>query len=51
MSIMEPISFPPGRESLIRSIASNNVTIVLGETGSGKTTRMLRYRFLVIWSL
>jgi ATP-dependent RNA helicase DHX33 len=48
---MEPISLPPGRESLIRSIASNNVTIVLGETGSGKTTRMLRHRFLVIWSL
>ena len=29
-----------GRESLIRSIASNDVTIILGETGSGKTTRM-----------
>ena len=29
-----------GRESLIRRIASNDVTIILGETGSGKTTRM-----------
>ena len=30
-----------GRESLLRSIALNDVTIILGETGSGKTTRML----------
>jgi HrpA-like RNA helicase len=29
-----------GRESLVRSIALNDVTIILGETGSGKTTRM-----------
>ncbi len=29
-----------GRESLIRSVALNDVTIILGETGSGKTTRM-----------
>ena len=29
-----------GRESLVRSIAFNDVTIILGETGSGKTTRM-----------
>jgi ATP-dependent RNA helicase DHX33 len=29
-----------GREALKRSIASNDVTIILGETGSGKTTRM-----------
>ena len=29
-----------GRESLMRSIALNDVTIILGETGSGKTTRM-----------
>lgn len=29
-----------GRESLMRSIAFNDVTIILGETGSGKTTRM-----------
>jgi|SRR6266850_3360657 len=29
-----------GRESLLRSIALNDVTIILGETGSGKTTRM-----------
>lgn len=28
-----------GRESLVRSIALNDVTIILGETGSGKTTR------------
>jgi HrpA-like RNA helicase len=33
---------PPllGRESLMRSIALNDVTIILGETGSGKTTRL-----------
>jgi HrpA-like RNA helicase len=29
-----------GRESLVRSIALNDVTIILGETGSGKTTRL-----------
>ena len=29
-----------GRESLMRSIALNDVTIILGETGSGKTTRL-----------
>lgn len=29
-----------GRESLMRSIYFNDVTIILGETGSGKTTRM-----------
>ena len=34
------LSLRLGRESLVRSIALNNVTIVLGETGSGKTTRM-----------
>lgn len=50
ISTMGLIFLPPGRESLIRSIASNNVTIVLGETGSGKTTRMFRYCFLVILS-
>ncbi|KAF8272265.1 hypothetical protein EI94DRAFT_386235 [Lactarius quietus] len=38
----EQLPIARGRESLIRSIASNNVTIVLGETGSGKTTRMFR---------
>lgn len=31
-----------GRESLLRSVALNDVTIILGETGSGKTTRMSR---------
>lgn len=37
----EFLSFPLlGRESLTRSIALNDVTIILGETGSGKTTRM-----------
>jgi HrpA-like RNA helicase len=29
-----------GRESLMHSIALNDVTIILGETGSGKTTRL-----------
>lgn len=28
-----------GREALIREIRENDVTILLGETGSGKTTR------------
>jgi HrpA-like RNA helicase len=37
----EFLSFPLlGRESLVRSIALNDVTIILGETGSGKTTRV-----------
>jgi HrpA-like RNA helicase len=45
------LSLRLGRESLIRSIALNNVTIVLGETGSGKTTRMFRRCFLVIFSI
>jgi HrpA-like RNA helicase len=37
----EVLPFPLlGRESLVRSIALNDVTIILGETGSGKTTRM-----------
>ena len=37
----ESLPFPLlGRESLMRSIALNDVTIILGETGSGKTTRM-----------
>ncbi|KAH8998717.1 hypothetical protein EDB92DRAFT_1203080 [Lactarius akahatsu] len=34
----EQLPIARGRESLIRSIASNNVVIVLGETGSGKST-------------
>lgn len=43
--------FPPfpllGRESLMRSITLNDVTIILGETGSGKTTRMSTSTLLV----
>jgi len=35
-----PVSLFVGRESLLRNIALNDVTIILGETGSGKTTRM-----------
>jgi HrpA-like RNA helicase len=30
-----------GREALIEVIRENDVTVLLGETGSGKTTRML----------
>jgi HrpA-like RNA helicase len=37
----EVLPFPLlGRESLVRSISLNDVVIILGETGSGKTTRM-----------
>jgi hypothetical protein len=32
-----------GREPLMHSIAVNDVTIILGETGSGKTTRTSQY--------
>ncbi|KAF5383681.1 hypothetical protein D9615_003641 [Tricholomella constricta] len=32
-----------GREALIREIQSNDVTVLLGETGSGKTTRNCAY--------
>ncbi|KAI9456148.1 ATP-dependent RNA helicase Prh1 [Russula earlei] len=32
-----------GRESLMRSISLNDVTIILGETGSGKTTQLPQY--------
>ncbi|KAH9065546.1 P-loop containing nucleoside triphosphate hydrolase protein [Lactarius vividus] len=39
----EQLPIARGRESLIRSIASNNVVIVLGETGSGKSTQLPQY--------
>jgi len=34
-----PLTAFPGREALIREIQENDTTILLGETGSGKTTR------------
>ena len=39
----------PGRETLVEEIRKNDVTILLGETGSGKTTR--RYSFLVFLAI
>jgi ATP-dependent RNA helicase DHX33 len=35
----ELFTLDPGREALVEEIRKNNVTILLGETGSGKTTR------------
>jgi energy-coupling factor transporter ATP-binding protein EcfA2 len=35
--------FYTGREALITSILQNEVTIILGETGSGKTTQIPQY--------
>lgn len=32
-----------GRDALIREIKANDVTVLLGETGSGKTTRELLF--------
>ncbi|KAF8501122.1 P-loop containing nucleoside triphosphate hydrolase protein [Russula emetica] len=39
----ERLPIARGRESLVRSIALNDVTIILGETGSGKTTQLPQY--------
>ncbi|KAI0272910.1 P-loop containing nucleoside triphosphate hydrolase protein [Russula aff. rugulosa BPL654] len=39
----EQLPIARGRESLVRSIALNDVTIILGETGSGKTTQLPQY--------
>ena len=30
-----------GRDALIKKLRKNDVTVLLGETGSGKTTRVL----------
>ncbi|KAI0051080.1 P-loop containing nucleoside triphosphate hydrolase protein [Auriscalpium vulgare] len=32
-----------GRDAIVRAVAANDVTIVLGETGSGKTTQIPQY--------
>ncbi|KAI0304540.1 P-loop containing nucleoside triphosphate hydrolase protein [Multifurca ochricompacta] len=39
----EQLPIARGRESLMRSIALHDVTIILGETGSGKTTQVPQY--------
>ncbi|KAI0259789.1 P-loop containing nucleoside triphosphate hydrolase protein [Gloeopeniophorella convolvens] len=39
----ERLPIARGREALVRSIAANDVTIILGETGSGKTTQLPQY--------
>lgn len=36
-----------GRDALIQEIQANDVTVLLGETGSGKTTRELPFFFVV----
>jgi len=43
----------PGRETLVEEIRKNDVTILLGETGSGKTTRKSIHKsiFLALLSL
>jgi HrpA-like RNA helicase len=40
-----------GKEALIEVIRENDVTVLLGETGSGKTTRMLLCRSSMSQSL
>ena len=36
-----------GRDALIERLRMNDVTVLLGETGSGKTTREFQYIVLV----
>lgn len=44
---MSLITVSLGREALIEVIRDNDVTVLLGETGSGKTTRMLIYSLML----
>lgn len=39
------IDFITGRDALIEEIRNNDVTVLLGETGSGKTTRKCVFLF------
>jgi flagellar biosynthesis GTPase FlhF len=38
-TILKMMRFNIGKEALVREIRENDVTVLLGETGSGKTTR------------
>lgn len=38
-SILKLMRFNPGKEALVHEIREHDVTVLLGETGSGKTTR------------
>lgn len=42
ISSLNEIDIRSGRERLVREVRENDTVVILGETGSGKTTRMFR---------